>query len=381
MAGELRHPDSTTLIKKNKALRRTGSGPGRLLNFVDSARMSQVHREYALSNPVRPGAQPSTAVLLVNLGTPQAPTTAAVRRYLAEFLSDPRVVELPRWLWWPILHGVILRVRPRRSAHAYAKIWTAAGSPLLAFSQALTAKLAGAIGSEAQIELAMRYGEPSVRSVLSRLLGRGIRRILVLPLYPQYAAATTASVSDAISHAMKTTRWLPELRFVNDYHDDPLYIEALAQSVDAYRQQHGSASRLLLSFHGLPQSCVDAGDPYFDQCRSTAALLRTRLSLGADEIEVGFQSRVGVQKWLTPYTEELLTRWPAEGIRDIQVLCPGFAVDCLETLEEIALRDRDLFLAAGGKSLAYIPALNDTEAHVRLLTALVRRHTQGWSVA
>ncbi len=331
-----------------------------------------------MSNPTPTGAQPSTAVLLVNLGTPQAPTTAAVRRYLAEFLSDRRVVELPRWLWWLVLQGVILRVRPRRSAHAYAKIWTAAGSPLLVLSQALAAKLAVAIGAEAQVELAMRYGEPAVRSVLSRLLGLGVRRVLVLPLYPQYAAATTASVFDEVSRAMSTTRWLPELRFVSDYHDDPLYIDALAQSVAMFRQQHGPASRLLLSFHGLPQSCVDAGDPYFDQCRSTAELLRARLGLGADEVTMAFQSRVGAQKWLMPYTEELLTRWPAEGIRDIQVLCPGFAVDCLETLEEIALRDRDLFIAAGGKSLAYIPALNDAEAHVRLLTAVIRRHMQGW---
>jgi ferrochelatase len=321
---------------------------------------------------------PRIAVLLVNLGTPSAPTPSAVRRYLAEFLSDRRVIETPRWLWWFILHGVILRVRPRRSAHAYGKIWTREGSPLLVYSQALAAKLAQALGAGVQVELAMRYGAPSVRDAVQRMHDRGFRHVLVLPLYPQYAAPTTASVFDAVSDATRRLRWLPALRFVNDYHDDPLYIEALANSVSAHWQRNGRADRLMLSFHGLPQRCIDAGDPYLDQCRRTADQLRRRLELDDDGLVVSFQSRVGVEKWIPPYTEELLVRWPGEGIRDIDVLCPGFAVDCLETLEEIALRDRDLFVAAGGASLRYIPALNDGDSQVNLLAALVRRHIQGW---
>ncbi|MEP6938764.1 MAG: ferrochelatase [Rudaea sp.] len=324
---------------------------------------------------------PPAAVLLVNLGTPTAPSTAAVRRYLAEFLSDRRVIETPRWLWWPILHGVILRIRPRRSAHAYAKVWTAGGSPLLVLSRALAGKLAAAVADQAAVALAMRYGEPAIGAAITELQRRGVRRILVLPLYPQYAAATTASVFDAVTAAVRRLRWLPELRFIGDYHADPLYIEALARSVETHWQQRGRAERLMLSFHGLPQRCVTLGDPYLTQCEATANLLRARLGLDQDFLQVCFQSRVGAEQWIAPYTEEVLARWPGEGVRRIQVLCPGFAVDCLETLEEIALRDRDLFLEAGGESLDYIPALNDADAHVELLAALARRHLQGWPTA
>ncbi len=318
-------------------------------------------------------------VLLVNLGTPAAPTTAAVRRYLAEFLSDPRVIETPRWLWWPILHGVILRIRPRRSARAYASIWTKLGSPLLVYSKALAGKLKQAFAVDSvEIALAMRYGVPKLADAIMSLHAAGTRRLLILPLYPQYSATTTGSTFDAVTKVLQGLRWPPELRFINGYHTDPLYIDALAQSVTAHWQQHGRAQCLLLSFHGLPQRCIDAGDPYLDQCTVTAQLLRERLGLGADSLVIGFQSRVGREKWLAPYTEQLLARWPSEGVRKVQVLCPGFAVDCLETLEEIALRNRDRFLAAGGESLDYIAALNDGDAHIQLLAALVRRHTQGW---
>lgn len=320
-----------------------------------------------------------TAVLLVNLGTPDAPTPTAVRRYLAEFLSDKRVIETPRWLWWPILHGVILRVRPARSAHAYASIWTEQGSPLLAHSRELTAKLRDAFASAGvRVDLAMRYGNPSLRETIARLQAEGVRRLLVLPLYPQYSAASTGSAFDAATRALQAQRWPPELRFINDYHDDPRYIDALAASVQAYWREHGRAQKLLLSFHGLPQRCIEAGDPYLDQCRATTALLRAKLGLTADECALGFQSRVGREVWIKPYTEELLDRWPGEGMRRIQVLCPGFAVDCLETLEEIAIRDRARFVAAGGESLEYIPALNAGQAHVDTLAALIRRHLQGW---
>jgi len=321
-----------------------------------------------------------TAVLLVNLGTPDAPTTSAVRRYLAEFLSDRRVIETPRWLWWPILHGVILRLRPMRSAHAYSSIWTEQGSPLLVYSRELTAKLHNVFMRDGvRVELAMRYGNPSVRETIARLHADGVRRLLVLPLYPQYSAASTGSAFDAATRALQAQRWPPELRFVNDYHDDTRYIDALAASIQAYWQDHGRAQKLLLSFHGLPQRCIEAGDPYLDQCRVTTAMLRARLGLTEGECMLGFQSRVGREVWIKPYTEELLDRWPGEGVRRIQVLCPGFAVDCLETLEEIAIRDRARFIAAGGESLDYIPALNADQAHVDMLGALIRRHLQGWT--
>lgn len=321
-----------------------------------------------------------TVVLLVNLGTPDAPTTSAVRRYLAEFLSDPRVIETPRWLWWPILHGVILRIRPARSAHAYSSIWTEQGSPLLVLSRELTAKLREVFAADGvRVELAMRYGNPSVRDTIARLQEDGVRRLLVLPLYPQYSAASTGSAFDAATRALQAQRWPPELRFVNDYHDNTRYIDALAASIQAHWQDHGRAQKLLLSFHGLPQRCIEAGDPYLDQCRATTARLRAKLGLGEDACALGFQSRVGREAWIKPYTEELLDRWPGEGVRSIQVLCPGFAVDCLETLEEIAIRDRARFIAAGGESLEYIPALNAGQAHVDTLAELVRRHLRGWT--
>jgi ferrochelatase len=321
----------------------------------------------------------ATAVLLINLGTPDAPTPAAVRRYLAEFLSDPRVIETPRWLWWPILHGVILRVRPARSAHAYSSIWTEQGSPLLVHSRALTDKLRATFARDGvRVELAMRYGNPCVRDVIARLQREGVRRLLVLPLYPQYSAASTGSAFDATTRALQSLRWPPELRFVNDYHDDARYIDALAASVQAHWQRNGRAQKLLLSFHGLPQRCIDNGDPYLHQCRATAAALRAKLDLSEDECALSFQSRVGREVWIGPYTEELLDRWPNEGLRRIQVLCPGFAVDCLETLEEIAIRDRARFIRAGGESLDYIPALNADDAHVETLATLIRRHLGGW---
>jgi len=320
-----------------------------------------------------------TAVLLVNLGTPEAPTATAVRRYLAEFLSDPRVIETPRWLWWPILHGVILRIRPARSAHAYSSIWTEQGSPLLVHSRELAAKLCDVFAPDSvRVELGMRYGNPSVRETIARLHAEGVRRLLVLPLYPQYSAASTGSAFDAVTRALQALRWPPELRFINDYHDDTRYVDALAASVQAYWRDHGRAQKLLLSFHGLPRRCIDRGDPYLDHCLATAQRLRARLDLGEEECALSFQSRVGREVWIQPYTEELLDRWPGEGVRRIQILCPGFAADCLETLEEIAIRGRARFIAAGGESLEYIPALNAERTHVDMLAALIRRHLQGW---
>lgn len=322
-----------------------------------------------------------TAILLVNLGTPTAPTTSAVRRFLAEFLGDRRVVELPRWLWLPILYGVILVFRPRRSAEAYRKIWTEQGSPLLVFSRALTEKIAETIGatrSDIRVELAMRYGEPSIATMIDRLSAEGIRRLVVLPLYPQYSATSTGSVIDAASAALQRARWPVEMRIVGDYHAEPAYISALAESVENHWRKNGRAQKLLLSFHGIPKRCVDAGDPYFDQCMTTARLLRERLGLSEDSVLVTFQSRVGREQWLRPYTDEAFARLPGEGVRHLQVICPGFAVDCLETLEEIAIRGRHQFLEAGGETLEYIPALNAEDAHVRALQAVVKRQLQGW---
>jgi len=325
-------------------------------------------------------ASVQTAVLLVNLGTPTAPTAKALRPYLAEFLSDRRVIDYPRWKWWPVLHGVILRLRPRRSAHAYGRIWDAQGSPLRWRSEALARALQAELGAGVRVVLAMRYGEPAVASTIAQLQGEGVRRLLVLPLYPQYSATSTGSVVDAVADAMKALRWPPELRFVNDYHDDPGHIEALAASIERWWSEHGRGDKLLLSFHGIPERYVRLGDPYAAQCRATARLLRERLKLDASQLLVSFQSRVGREAWLSPYTDATVRQLAGEGVRKLDVACPGFAVDCLETLEEIALQNHDFFLAAGGESLRYIPALNDGAGQVHSLSALVRRHLQGWPV-
>ncbi len=322
------------------------------------------------------------AVLLVNLGTPEAPTTSAVRRYLAEFLADPRIVEMPRWLWWLILNGIILRLRPRRSAHAYRKVWSEAGSPLQAGTRAVAGRLHGALegpsGGQVVVRHAMRYGQPSVPARLRELGALGVRRLLVIPLFPQFSATTSASVFDAVTAELRTWRWPPELRFVNDYHAEALHIEALARSVEAHWQANGRGERLLLSMHGIPQRYVDNGDPYRSHCEATAERLRTRLGLVGNELMLCFQSRVGREPWLQPYTDRTLEALPAEGVRRIDVMCPGFAIDCLETLEEIAIAGRESFLAAGGERFEYIPALNDGDDQVAALAALVHRHVGGW---
>lgn len=331
------------------------------------------------------GQRSRLGVLVCNLGTPDAPTTSAVRRYLAEFLSDPRVIETLRVLWWPILHGIILNTRPRRSAHAYAKVWRADGSPLLSLSQSLTQKLGvelkGADDDALVVALGMRYGKPSIASALDSLLAANARRILVLPLYPQYAAPTTASVMDAVFAYCARLRWVPELRFINDYHADPRYIAALAASVRDYWAKRGRPTRLLLSFHGLPRKYFLAGDPYFCQCQATARLLCEALQLSSDACTVTFQSRVGPTRWLEPYTDVTLTELGRAHTARVDVLCPGFAVDCLETLEEIAIQNAERFRAAGGGELRYIPALNDSPQHVAALAGIVDDHLGQWRAA
>jgi len=325
---------------------------------------------------------PQAGVLLVNLGTPDAPTAAAVRPYLAQFLGDPRVIEYPRLLWMAILHGVILRVRPKRSAHAYARIWTEQGSPLRVGSEALAAALQAELGRRRpgpiRVALAMRYGKPAVADTIAQLQREGVRRLLVLPLYPQYSATSTGSVFDAVADTIKGLRWPPELRQINDYHAEPAYIAALADSVRAHWERNGRGEKLLMSFHGIPERYLRNGDPYFCQCHATARLLREALGLSADEAPMSFQSRVGRERWLHPYTDETVKAFGAQGIKRIDVISPGFAVDCLETLEEIAMQNGEFFREAGGDTLSYIPCLNATSTHVDAIADLVLRHTQGW---
>ena len=323
----------------------------------------------------------TTGILITNLGTPDAPTPAALRKYLAQFLSDPRVIETPRLLWWPILHGIILRLRPRRSARAYREVWTGAGSPLLDISLKQCEAIRSALGEAAdepyRVELGMRYGNPSIRAALEKLRSYNIRKLLVLPLYPQYSAATTASTFDAVADVLKTWRRIPEVRMVNSYHDDPGYIAALAESIRNHWAQHGKPDRLLFSFHGLPRDYVVAGDPYADECRVSARLIARELALDEGIWEVAFQSRFGPREWLRPYTDKLLQEWGAAGIGHVQVVCPGFAADCLETLEEIGIQNREFFLSAGGNSFSYIPALNDRPRHIAALCDIIRRNAWG----
>ena len=330
------------------------------------------------------GTAACTAVLLVNLGTPDEPTPAALRRYLSEFLSDPRVVEIPRALWWLILHGIILRVRPAKSAAKYASVWTAEGSPLAAWTAKQAKLLQGYLGERGHrppgllVRHAMRYGNPSVASVLDQLKAANATRILVLPLYPQYAAATTASVNDAVMAWMLTQRRQPELRFVNRYHDDVGYIEALAQRVRSHWQTNGRGERLVLSFHGVPERSLLMGDPYHCECHVSARLLGERLGLAKGELVVTFQSRFGKAKWLTPYTEPTMIELARRGIKRIDVMCPGFTADCLETLEEIDQEARAAYLEAGGESFHYIPCLNDQHEWLAALASIALRHLQGW---
>lgn len=331
----------------------------------------------------------TTAILLCNLGTPDEPTTSAVRRYLAEFLSDHRVVEIPKPIWWLILHGIILRLRPAKSAKKYASIWTAEGSPLKVWSEKQAKLLQGTLGEQGhqvQVRLGMRYANPSMRSQLDALKADGFNRILILPMYPQYSGTTTASVFDAVYTWAAKVRRIPELRFVNHYHDHPGYISALASRVGSYWQQHGQPDKLVLSFHGVPERTLMLGDTYHCECYKTARLLAEKLGLNKDQLQVTFQSRFGKAKWLEPYTEPTLVAMAQSGVKRVDVLCPGFTVDCLETLEEIDMEAREAFLHAGagsaapldGRSFHYIPCLNDSAEWVRGLGQIAQQHMSGW---
>jgi ferrochelatase len=329
------------------------------------------------------GLPESTGVLVVNLGTPDAPTTSAVRRFLRQFLSDPRVVEYPRLLWWLILNLVILVIRPPRSAAAYRKVWTDQGSPLLFHSRAIVKKLRDRLTAISYtpivVELGMTYGEPSISNAIDKLLEKGARRIVVLPLYPQYSGTTTASVFDVVARKLGRLRWIPETRFINNYHDVPGYINALAASVRESWEVNGRGQKLLMSFHGVPESTLLNGDPYHCQCQKTARLLADELGLGEGDWTISFQSRVGREKWLAPYTDQTIKELGREGLSRVDVICPGFSADFLETQEEIAMQNAGFFSAAGGGSLHYIPSLNARDDHVRFLAELIQQHTAGWA--
>ncbi len=323
-----------------------------------------------------PVPAPRIGVLLVNLGTPEAASARAVRRYLKQFLSDKRVVELPSILWQPILRGAVLRTRPRKSARAYAQVWTPEGSPLLAFTRRQAFALDARLGEEITVAFAMRYGQPGIGEVLSAMQAKGCDRILVAPLYPQYCAATTATANDAAFAALADMRWQPALRTLPPYFDDPAYIDALAGEIEqAVGALDFKPRAILASFHGMPQRTLEKGDPYHCHCQKTARLLGERLSI---PLTIGFQSRFGRAKWLEPATDTMLARLAKEGIKDIAVVAPGFSADCLETLEELAIRGREQFLEAGGRNFAYLPCLNDGERGLAMLETIVRRELAGW---
>ena len=322
-----------------------------------------------------------TGILLCNLGTPDAPTAAATRRYLAEFLSDPRVVEIPAVIWKPLLHGVILRTRPAKSAAKYRTVWTPEGSPLAVWTEKQAKLLRGWLGEAGHnvlVRPAMRYGNPSMASQLDAFKAEGVNRVLVLPLYPQYSATTTASVIDAVNAWADGVRAIPELRFVNDYHRHPGYIAALAASVRKQWQQDGRAGKLVMSFHGIPERNVRLGDPYERQSRETGRLLAAALGLAEAEYLVTFQSRFGKAKWLEPYTEPSVIALAQQGVKHVQIMCPGFPADCLETLEEINQEVREAFVHAGGQQFDYIPCLNDQPDWITALRDLALQHLQGW---
>lgn len=343
--------------------------------------------EPAQDDPFNEDPPPSgpgrVGVLLVNLGTPDTPEPRAIRKYLGEFLADPRVIEIPRYLWLPILHCMVLTARPKKLAPRYRGIWLEDGSPLLVYSQRQTEGVKqnlAARGYDVEVELAMRYGNPSIPDAIARLRARGVDHILTVPLYPQYAASTSATVVDAVTRHVGRLRDQPALRFVKRFHTEPAWLDAQAARIQDFWQANGRPAKLVMSFHGLPRYSIELGDPYYRDCLESARLLRERLDFPAEDIEVTFQSRFGSARWLEPYTEPTLKELARRGVTEVDVVCPGFVADCLETLEEISQECRDAFLEAGGKQFRYIPALNDDGRWIDGLTELVERQLQGWPV-
>lgn len=324
-------------------------------------------------------------VLVTNLGTPEAPTKAALKPYLKEFLSDPRVVEVPRLLWSLILNGVILRIRPKRSAEAYETVWTERGSPLLYHTQdqaaAIDKQLKQQFGDKVVVDFAMRYGQPSISDRIDRMLQAGVRKLLVLPLYPQYSASTVASTFDAVAKDFSKRRWLPEFRFITHYHDFEPFIAAAAERIERHWATHGRADKLIFSYHGVPLRYLKNGDPYHCECYKTSRLLAQKLGLSDSEYLTTFQSRFGREEWLQPYTDETMKSLPAKGVKSVQVFCPGFSADCLETIEEIGEENKAYFIENGGERYEYISALNAEPQHIDALVQLIQNHLSGWTVA
>lgn len=322
-------------------------------------------------------------VLITNLGTPNAPTKQALKPYLKQFLSDPRVVEIPRLIWWMILNLVILNIRPKRSAKAYQTVWEEGGSPLMIH----TVNQAGALRTELVakyrdgivVECAMRYGQPAIDDTIEKMLQQGVRKLLVLPLYPQYCASTTGSTFDAVAEDFKSRRWIPELRFVTQYHDNDQYITAMAHKIQHHWNDNEQADKLIFSYHGIPKRYLLNGDPYHCQCHKTSRLIAEKLGLSKDQYLTTFQSRFGREEWLKPYTDHTLMALPEQGVKSVQIVCPGFSADCLETIEEIGIENRDYFLEAGGQRYEYIAALNSDAAHIDLISSLVEENIRGWN--
>lgn len=324
---------------------------------------------------------PPFGVLMVNLGTPEAPTPKAVKSYLKEFLSDVRVVDAPRLIWWFVLRAILF-IRPKAVAKAYKSIWTEEGSPLLVISRkqrtALQQQLEHDTSIDIPVELAMTYGSPSIEKAAQALRKKGVEQILILPMYPQYSSSTTAAIYDKLSELLKQCPHLPEMRWIRDYHDHSGYINALAESVKQSWNEKGKSEKLLMSFHGVPERYTTKGDPYEHQCRKTADLLAERLQLTSDQWACCFQSRFGREEWVKPYTDHTLAQWGQEGIKSVDVISPAFAADCLETLEELQIENKEVFQQAGGKDYHYIPALNDNDDHIKMLSQLIQQHSQGW---
>jgi len=325
------------------------------------------------------GMEAKVGVLITNLGTPDAPTKKALRPYLKEFLSDPRVIETPKLIWQIILNGIILNTRPAKSAKAYQTVWTENGSPLYDIAKRQHAALAKSLPNLV-VRLAMRYGNPSIESQLIAMRDQGVRKILIFPMYPQYCAATTASTFDKVAQVLTKWRWIPEVRFINEYYQDDLYIKALANSVKAFREEHGEPELTLFSYHGIPKAYLDKGDPYHCFCRATTRLVKEHLNLREEDVMTTFQSRFGPAEWLQPYTDLTLKELPGKGIKNVHIIAPAFSADCLETIEEIDEENRAYFMESGGESYHYIPCLNDSEEHISLFTKLIKQHTQGWDV-
>ena len=339
--------------------------------------------KYVGESDYKHGSEEKTGVLLTNLGTPDYPNASALKIYLKEFLSDQRVIEIPKLLWQLILRLVILNIRPRRSAKNYKKIWTDEGSPLLVYSK----KIVSAVEKNLKDEfvntvfiLGMRYGNPSLEHALKEMKKQKVRRLLVFPLYPQYCASTTASTFDKITNILQKWRWIPEIRFINNYFEEDLYIKAVSDSIRDKWNKLGKPQKTIFSYHGIPLSYLMKGDPYHCYCLKTTRLVKEELGLNDEDVMTTFQSRFGSQEWLQPYTDETLKKLPDQGIKDIHILSPGFSVDCLETLEEIAEENRDYFMKAGGNSYHYINCLNDTKNHINMISAIIKKHSQGWKV-